>query len=148
KGYDRQFVYLNAEQRQQYLMRVGAGRIYNYLTNTPFAGETSLISPGSMYVMDTDERLYIFNGKATNYNHSSFLSGHPVICAGTIWVINGRIHRITNNSGHYKPSKKDLAACIRVILNSYIDQNFEVIVIPGEVTYPTAQDFLATIPIQ
>ncbi|HXF43158.1 MAG TPA: hypothetical protein VNK26_05410, partial [Pyrinomonadaceae bacterium] len=46
KGYDRQFVYLNAEQRQQYLMRVGAGRIYNYLTNTPFAGETSLISPG------------------------------------------------------------------------------------------------------
>lgn len=41
-------------------------------------------------------------------NHSSFLKGRPVLCAGTLIVEDGDLIWLTNNSGHYQPSWRQL----------------------------------------
>ncbi len=42
------------------------------------------------------------------FHHSSFVAGTAVRCAGMISVINGKVEMISNNSGHYRPSKDNL----------------------------------------
>jgi len=42
------------------------------------------------------------------FHHSSFVAGAAVRCAGMISVINGKVEMISNNSGHYRPSKDNL----------------------------------------
>ena len=38
------------------------------------------------------------------FHHSSFLAGNEVACAGEIYVENGNLIKIDNNSGHYAPA--------------------------------------------
>lgn len=42
------------------------------------------------------------------FHHSSFLSGAPVMLAGTMRVVAGSLKYISNNSGHYAPRIADL----------------------------------------
>ncbi len=53
----------------------------------------------------------------TRMNHSTFMSGRPVKCAGVIVVEFGQLKSIDNNSGHYKPSLDDLQAVCQAILD-------------------------------
>ncbi len=42
------------------------------------------------------------------FHHSSFVSGKKVRCAGMICVTNGKVTRLDNDSGHYKPATRHL----------------------------------------
>lgn len=57
----------------------------------------------AMYVMDPQGVLYAGSSKNTRFHHSSLTSGGPVAGAGELSVAGGKLTRITNSSGHYRP---------------------------------------------
>ncbi len=54
-------------------------------------------------------------------NHSSVNAGKDVICAGMITVDKGVVTDITNTSGHYKPSKENLARALHILVDEGLD---------------------------
>jgi hypothetical protein len=46
-------------------------------------------------------------------NHSSVFKGRPVLCAGMVAGSKGKITFISNNSGHYKPSWRNLRTLLK-----------------------------------
>lgn len=50
-----------------------------------------------------------------NFYHSSYLSGDPVMCAGTIRITAGQIEAVANNSGHYRPSGSHFVALLEAL---------------------------------
>lgn len=70
------------------------------------------------FVMTMSNELFVglFGDTHAKY-HSSFMSGKPVQCAGTIRVIDGRITEIENDSGHYTPRDASLAKVLRHLKN-------------------------------
>lgn len=148
-GNDGDFNYLNSEQRMKYLLVFKDGLIYQHGSGALFdTGKGWGNAPLAVaFAMDTDERMYSTGdakGVGINWNHSSLLSGHPVICAGEIQVNQGRLISIDNNSGHYKPDVQNLADCVKAIVYSGLDpQSFSVTNKGQDRTYPTAAAFLA-----
>lgn len=54
------------------------------------------------------------------FNHSTFTSGDVVICAGFIMIDEtGSVVRISNASGHYKPSVDQLRAALEILIRDY-----------------------------
>lgn len=81
----------------------------------------------SIWVMDDDGNLYIaplqYPG---HFNHSSFLAGKPVLCAGEVWVVNGSIVRMNNKSGHYKPENKEFINALKVLKMKGYTKSIEI----------------------
>lgn len=70
--------------------------------------------PGEAYVwLDTGE-LLIHPHISGVFHHSSFNGGGRVRCAGTMTVSNGKITKIDNNSGHYKPSSRHFLTLLNI----------------------------------
>ncbi|MEO7082664.1 MAG: hypothetical protein ABI442_02900, partial [Gemmatimonadaceae bacterium] len=53
------------------------------------------------------------------FNHSTLTAGLDVVCAGEIKIAKGLVEYISNESGHYKPSAKQLANCIFALVEEY-----------------------------
>lgn len=47
--------------------------------------------------------------------HSSYMGGKAVLCAGMIRVENGRLKHIDNGSGHYQPTTENLLSLLRTL---------------------------------
>ncbi len=60
-----------------------------------------------LYVVSTNGGLYLLN-EAYKIRHSTIRNGRDVLCAGHMIVRDGNITMMDNNSGHYKPGKKNL----------------------------------------
>lgn len=142
------FQYLNAGQRLDFLVTIQGGRLYLGPSRQPLStgvswGKTRL----AIYAMDTDERLFCIgsrSGEGIIYNHSSFLSGHPVICAGMLACNNGVIEKLSNESGHYKPSTQNLVDCVLALGYAGLNlQSFEVEDVSRKREYKTAQQFIS-----
>ena len=56
-----------------------------------------------IYVLGPDKKVYTGEYNRGTFNHSSFLSGSPVMGAGELVVKDGKIVEITDKSGHYEP---------------------------------------------
>ena len=44
--------------------------------------------------------------------HSDFMANKPVLCAGTIGIVKGKVKHVSNDSGHYKPPPKHITSVI------------------------------------
>jgi hypothetical protein len=103
-------VYLNDDTRQAYVARVTKGAISG--ANVGGSGEY-------IFVIGPDNKIYAGSkaraaaGQPGAFNHSSFFSGGPVRSAGTMRVNGGRITRISNQSGHYSPTKEMVVQAVR-----------------------------------
>jgi hypothetical protein len=65
----------------------------------------------AIYVCDIDGDFYVHLDTAKHvgrYQHSSLLAGREVTCAGTIYIVAGRVVMLSNSSGHYQPTALDL----------------------------------------
>jgi hypothetical protein len=112
------------------------------ITATIFGGSYAL----AMYAMDRYGNLFINvnhtqgapfvnvttlqQQQATFFNHSSFLGGREILCAGCCHVgydagrrqaVPGVLSAIDNASGHYKPSTEHLVNCVHVLHDEGID---------------------------
>jgi len=67
------------------------------------------------YIIDVQGNLYIHPHTKGAFHHSSFIGGKPVLCAGMIQVVNGKIRTINSNSGHYKPRNVNLALAVDLL---------------------------------
>lgn len=118
--------YMDEEQRSQIRLEFSRRGVYRgggvFHTPDPAAGwgaaniAAYACSPAGEFYSTWEGEL----GRGERLNHSSFMSGRPVICAGVIVVEYGHLKKIDNNSGHYKPSITDLqAACQAILAKGY-----------------------------
>ena len=82
----------------------------------------------AIWVMDPTGRLYVSSTPQPGmFNHSSFLGGGSVICAGEIIIIDGKITFINNRSGHYRPPDEALKNAIEKLRDKGVQLNPELI---------------------
>ncbi len=87
-------------------------------------------------VMALDETLYCYGTanqieKEGALHHSGFLSGQPVLFAGELAANNGKLTRITLQSGHYQPDQAHLNNFLAVLYQNDINLS-GVILIDGK----------------
>lgn len=94
--------YLNKEELQSYRLYLAPdGRAYT--ENEGYLKENSSKEHPYIYVVSPEGLMYVGRRNNGCFNHSSFLGGRPVICAGELFVKDEKIAVVTDTSGHYKP---------------------------------------------
>lgn len=107
--------YFNEEKRKQHqitfdkdaVIRTADGNVANTMG---FKGKKPQYAA---YVMDEDGNFFICEHKKNKIQHTSFLAGKRVVCAGMIQIDNGKIVDINNRSGHYKSQLKNLYEAVK-----------------------------------
>jgi hypothetical protein len=128
------------ELRDDHLFYDVDGNLVNHTTQVP-----DRHNPGQsryfqyMYAMDRYGNLYCreeapeAQDEAAGYvNHSGFVAGREVICAGCISIVQGRLVHLDNNSGHYKPSRENLMRAIMLLWEEGADISETRVVIKGD----------------
>jgi hypothetical protein len=83
----------------------------------------------AIWVMDPTGRLYVSSTPQPGmFNHSSFLGGGSVICAGEIIIEDGKIKFINNRSGHYEPEDETLDNAIAKLLEQGVELDGDLVV--------------------
>jgi hypothetical protein len=75
---------------------------------------------GAFYVADLGPMAEFTGGNNVRF-HSCLRGGEPILSAGTVSVVRGRITRIKNDSGHYEPVDESLAQVLRKLRFSRVD---------------------------
>jgi hypothetical protein len=92
------------------------------------------------YVIDEYGNFFSSNevfDRQYSFNHSTFNAGKEVICAGTLKAKDGQLTKITNSSGHYKPSRTDLHNAVQFLANAGADlTKLQVTVAEPDATRP------------
>ena len=120
--------YMTRRERLNYMLESdGAGGL-RYLM-----GARSATTPGNSswpYAMDEWGNIYTADDQTeTNgyamFNHSSFTSGDLIVCAGFLQInAAGKLKFVDNASGHYKPTREQLAAVVTILRDDYhVDLN-------------------------
>ena len=97
--------YLTDAKREEYRAFIISGRVYNFRETGQCFKPLRSGSNGYGFALSMSKKLYVGTvgvGFFVKY-HSCFMGGRSVQCAGTIWIENGRVTKIKNSSGHYKP---------------------------------------------
>jgi hypothetical protein len=81
---------------------------------------------GNAYAMDEYGNFFQHNAEHRRegfkyFNHSTFNAGKDVICAGTLKIENGILRLITNETGHYKSTRENVANCVDVLYCEGVD---------------------------
>jgi hypothetical protein len=139
--------YCNAQERQFYLVEITKGvvryihphpnrQLISSLATSPAVekqgtelseeemGEildSERLGNHLIYVMDTDQRLFVNKKVRGSFHHSSFLSGGTTIAAGAIQIVNGTIVQISPQSGHYRPSDEDFVRFKNILIARGVD---------------------------
>jgi hypothetical protein len=70
----------------------------------------------ALFVIDADLRIYVMNlDERGKFHHTSITHGQPIIFAGSIGLMEGKIREISDESGHYKPSVLQSLIAIRTL---------------------------------
>lgn len=76
------------------------------------------------------------------FHHTSLDAGNPVLCAGMIRVINGKVELISNDSGHYKPGEANLKRFVRWLQGQDCLTENAIVSVTASATFPTVEVFL------
>ncbi len=88
---------------------------HGYPANTEFDRETLQFDHG-LLVIDSDLRIFMMKwDQRGRFHHTSLTHGKPVIFAGTVALMDGRIRELSDQSGHYKPSVLQSLIAIRTL---------------------------------
>lgn len=69
----------------------------------------------NVFILDEKENLYIYEHDIGRLHHSSATAGRPVICAGKLTVVKGKITAINDHSGHYQPQPRHLLNALKIL---------------------------------
>src|SRR5439155_15548923 len=109
--------YFTAAEREAYRITVQGGLLYGHLPGNKEPYDTKSFGAALMNVEEgfaafvvsaTSPAMYAGEAELGKLHHSSFMAGAPVLSAGLIQVEQGRLVRITNQSGHYRPCAEHL----------------------------------------
>jgi hypothetical protein len=120
----QQFNFVDTASRANYLATY-SNNVWSCSGMTPYTTGTDFNGTAQkMYVMDRSHQLYIPEGVkgigSGSFNHSSMLSGKPVLCAGTLKIDGtGKLTYIDNDSGHYKPDTQALKDAVRSLRSDF-----------------------------
>ena len=78
--------------------------------------------------MDRYSNWYASDAAPGLINHSTLCRGQPILCGGMMEVHNGKLITITNNSGHYQPTRKQFHLALRTISDLFGFSTVEVVV--------------------
>lgn len=114
-------IYLSENEREQYLCEIIDGKVILPPFLKPDLDEELL------FVMDKEGKLFI--GKkdrgdisGIGFFHSSLVGGEPVIGAGMIVLDeSGAIQKITDHSGHYRPSDQQIFQTLTILEEQGVD---------------------------
>jgi hypothetical protein len=96
----------------------------------------------SVYVLSANNEWYA-KPLDEGLHHSSFMQGIPVKCAGDLYVNNGTLTKIDNNSGHYQPDAKALQRAVAVLKAQMGTTNGVNVKLAGQPTQYTVDQFLS-----
>jgi hypothetical protein len=101
--------YLTDSERAQFKLSVRDGKLYDAAGNlfdTQEGGSLWSNDGRAIFVVDQDGNLYASNfQQAGFFHHSSFMAGEDIAGAGELRVVDGKLEVISDNSGHYKPTR-------------------------------------------
>ena len=81
--------------------------------------QAQAINAKVIYALTMDDRLFIrvepagIDRRPDEFTHANFTGGQDIKAAGQIFLRNGRIIRIDNESGHYRPDGKMLRHLVK-----------------------------------
>lgn len=111
--------YKDQEERNAHKAEFKNGRIYwqgELLSNKKENGEQE---DALIFVIPSDEQVYINRQEIYSIHHSSEFAGGTLLSAGEIAIEEGKIIHISNSSGHYKPTPKDMLPALRIFAERY-----------------------------
>jgi hypothetical protein len=105
--------YHNKLERSEFLLDIDSEGLLRKQDGQFFNGKPY----AEIYAIDRYGNLFstAYTRKHGQLNHSSFLAGQDVICAGCVCVSAGKLECIDTMSGHYKPTPENLSDAIRVL---------------------------------
>jgi hypothetical protein len=102
--------------RKEHRLVDAEGRLFDTHDASTYWTEQSGVAR-AIFVMNARGELFASNYHASAlFHHSSLAGGEPVAAAGEIRVIAGRVVDVTNNSGHYHPSRADTLQALAVLM--------------------------------
>ncbi|MES2677211.1 MAG: hypothetical protein V4612_02710 [Pseudomonadota bacterium] len=111
------FIYLNSKEREAYRVQFHDGKLYQdekeldtTILNSKFKDRGV-----AAFVLSRDGNLYVNEHMANQFNHSSFLSGDITASSGMIEIEKGKVMKIDNVSGHYKPNEVEMVRIVKAI---------------------------------
>lgn len=125
-------LYMDSSDRENFALTVRNSELCN-AAGQPLTKEVAFAMDkyGTMHAADLIAvARYSEGNHATGYfNHSTFMAGKDVICAGTVERFDSRLKRdefkglwmITTASGHYKPTADNLKNCLKSLQASGLD---------------------------
>jgi filamentous hemagglutinin family protein len=127
--------YLSADERNLREVEVKNGLIVEKVSGELF--DTGSNKEGAIFVMDGQGRIYATTEQRSAYfHHSSLLGGEPVAMAGHMFVQDGKLVHINNQSGHYKPDLGQLKQMRGYLAEQGVDltnvKNVGVTLVVGE----------------
>jgi len=144
---DVQVKYLSLKERQKHEVQISNGILMQdgrpFITqnnNSVFSGEGSAI-----FVVAPNGRIYAGSHVLNQFHHSSFISGEAIIGAGEIVTDKkGKIIRITNQSGHYRPGSHEMLEVLETLKKKGVDLKgveLQIVAKPGSAVFPSAMDY-------
>lgn len=157
-GNVQQVEFMKRDERLQHLLVIRNGLLYQ--NGEPYscpmktgAGYVALLA--ATFAMDRYGNLFskptAQASKANlRFNHSTYLAGREVLCAGTLTCKDGHLLKMTNLSGHYRPDAHALRQALMAIGAEGVDLSIVAVDGFGCVVgngYATATTFVATGPL-
>ena len=122
------FEYCDKAKREEYRVFINDhdGRLYKDAVFTQAYTTDLTALPGdnwALFAYDLKGRLYCKPAAHVpdgSFNHSSFMSGKPVLCAGALESDgSGRLRYVSNESGHYRPTPGDLGNFLAILSDDF-----------------------------
>ncbi|KAF6994225.1 hypothetical protein CFC21_010980 [Triticum aestivum] len=104
--------YLGPQERQHYEVVIEGGKLM--FKQTGVLVHTSDDSKW-IFVLSTTKAFYVGHKKKGSFQHSSFLAGGAITCAGRLVVKDGILKAIWPYSGHYLPTEDNFRDFIRFL---------------------------------
>lgn len=125
----KQVEFLNRAERMEHLVVIKNGLLYQngalYSCNIK-TGKGYAAVLAATYAMDKYGNLFSKKeAKATQkglmFNHSTYCAGKEIVSAGTLTCLDGVLLKITNSSGHYKPTGMNLKSALVLLGQENVD---------------------------
>jgi hypothetical protein len=142
KDMEKSTIMLTREQRDKHRVHIRKGKFVARAPDNEFHpfDTTKMKSHGkygfSAFVINTSGEISMFehNNMADRYAHSSMNAQRPVMAAGEVQIINGKLTYMTDHSGHYQPNALNIYLTLKYFKDHGIDISKTTLLLHGDLS--------------